>query len=327
MFRNTASAFAAAMALGVTAFTAPVAAQSFPNKQVRITVSYGGGTAPDIVARLLAEKFREAWNQQVIVEGRPGGAGFIAMEAFKRYTPDGHELALLDTGPLAINPSLFKKIPYDPERDLAPVGLVFYAPFIVTVGGGSPINSVKELIAAARANPGKTSYATPGVGTVQHLGAAQLEFASNTPMLHVPFKDMGQLLSSVATGDATWTLTTVGSSMSFVQAKKLKLLAVATKSRLATHPDLPTVEESGGPAGYDVQSWIALFAPRGTPADVIGKVNQEIQKSLQAKDVRDRLQSLGLTPAGGTPAQLGQLLSNDIRRWGEVVKRTGASAD
>ncbi len=327
MSKKSLATIAAVAIFAATIFTAPVAAQGFPSKQVRITVSYGGGTAPDIVARLMAEKFRESWGQQVLVEGRPGGAGFIAIEAFKRYAPDGHELAMLDTGPLAINPSLFKKIPYDSERDLVPVGLVFYAPFIVTVGADSPINSVRELIAAARANPGKISYATPGVGTVQHLGAAQMEFGSNSQMLHVPYKDMGQLLSSVATGDVSWTLTTVGSSMSFVQAKKLKLLAVATKTRLASHPDLPTVEESGGPAGYDVQSWIALFAPRGTPPDVVGKINQEIQKGLQQKDMRDRLQALGLTPAGGTPTQLGQLLGNDIRRWGEVVKRTGASAD
>jgi tripartite-type tricarboxylate transporter receptor subunit TctC len=316
-----------AIAVASAVLAAPSVAQTYPSKPIRIVLPYSGGTAPDIVARMVAEKFRESMGQPVTVDGRPGGNGFIAMDAIKRGTPDGYDLALIDNGPLTINPSLFKKLPYDPEHDVVPVSLIFYAPFLVTVAEGGATPTLRQLIAAARATPGKVAYGTPGVGTVQHLVAAMMEFGTGTQMVHVPFKDLGQMLTAVGTGDVAWTLTTVASSRPLVQAKKLRLLAVAAKTRLATHPDLPTVEEAGGPAGYDVRGWIALFVPRGTPGAVIARLNQEVQNMVAQKDVKERFQTFGLEAAGSTPAELAELVRSDTRRLGDIVKRTGAAAD
>lgn len=320
---------AAGLSLAAALAIAPAAAQAqaFPTKPMRIILPYPGGTGPEIIARLFGDKFRQSWGQQVVIEPRPGAAGFLAMEAIRKGSTDGHDLLIADTAQLSINSGLFKKLPYDPERDVMPVGVLAYAPFIVTVGGNSPVNSIRDLIVAAKASPGKLTFGHPGIGTVQHLGGAMFEFATGISELHVPYKDFGQLLTSVAAGDIAWTFSTIGSSRSFVQSKRVKLVAVAVKNRLPALPDVPTVAEAGGPADFEVRSWIAMFAPAGVPAEVIAKINQEVQRNLREQDLRDRLQSLGLEPGGGTPADLAQLARSDTRRWGEVIKRTGASID
>lgn len=329
--KHAAGRFNTRIALGLVLCamlaSAPAAAQSYPSKPIRIILPYPGGTGPEIIARMIGESFRAAWGQPVVVEPRPGASGFIAMEAIKKGATDGHDLLIADTAQLSINPGLYRKLPYDPEKDVVPVGNLVFAPFIFTVGVNSPIKSVSDLVSAARASQRKLNFGHPGIGTVQHLGGAMFEHATGTGMLHVPHKDFGQLLTSVAAGEIDWTFSTIGSSRSFVQSNRVRLIAVAVKNRLPGLPNVPTMAESGGPADLEVRSWIGMFAPAGVPADVVARINQEIQGALRKKETLDRLQALGLEPGGGTAAELGTLARGDRQRYGDVIRRTGASLD
>lgn len=294
---------------------------------MRIITPYPSGTGPDTVARMIGEKIAKATNHPVVVDPRPGGNGFIAAEAVRKAPPDGSELLLVDNGHVAINPSLFSKLPYDVERDFAPVSLVFRTPFFVVVSSSSPFQSVADLISAAKAKPGEISYGTPFVGSPSHLGSAALEFQTGTRMIHVPFKETSQLWTSVATGEVTWSLGTVASTRAFVQSGRLKLLAIAATQRLPTQPNIPTVSELGGPAGYEVNAWVALLAPRATPPQVVQRLNGEVVKALQDKEIVERFSALGFESTPSTPAQLADLIRVDTRKYAEVVKRVGAKAD
>lgn len=314
-------------AMGLAIFSGQLAAQTFPAQAVRIISPFPAGAGPDVVARIVGEKMNTSLKQSVIVDPRPGANGFIAAGAVKQAAPTGYDLFLADLGHLAINPSLFKKLPYDPKADFVPVGGVYRTSFFIAVGANSPYKTIKDLIAAAAANPGKLTYGSNSVGSPLHLGSAQLESATGTKMLHVPFKELSQMYSSISTGDVDWGMATIGSAGSMLRAGKLRFIAIADDARSAALPDVPTLEEAGGPKGVSTRSWVSLVAPKGTPAAVIEVLNRSLNDALKQPDVIEKMAVIGFVPLAITPQALSTLIDNDTRVYAEIVKRTGASVD
>jgi tripartite-type tricarboxylate transporter receptor subunit TctC len=307
--------------------TAAVVAQTYPSKVVKITAPYSAGAGPAVFTRVIAEKLSRAWSQQVLVDPRPGASGFIAIEAVKNAVPNGHELLVVSNAHVAINPALYKKLPYDPDRDFVPVAMFYRTPFFLTVASAGPYQNVRALIAAAKANPGTVTYGSSYVGSPSHLGSAEFEFLTGTKMIHVPFKDQSQMYVSIANGDVGWAFSTLGSALPLIQSGKIKLIAIASRERLKTQPDVPTIEEAGGPAGFEVGSWLALVAPRGTPPDVVQRINAEVNRQLVDSDVKLQLQNFGFEGAPGTPEQLAETIRIEAKKYGELVRRTGATAE
>lgn len=302
-------------------------AQAWPARPVRVVSPYSSGSGPDIFLRVVAEKLSRQWGQQVVVDARAGANGFIAIEAVKKAAPDGYEMLLAGNAHATINPNLFAKVPYDIEADFAPVAMLYRTPFYIAVAANGPYRTVGDIIAAARAEPGKLSYGTPYVGSPAHLGSVNLELLTGTRMIHVPFKDTVQIYASVGNGDVSWAFGTIGSTNPLVKTGKAKLIAVAAKSRSPGMPDVPTVAEAGGPAGLEVDAWVAILAPRRTPAEIVRKVNAEVVRLLGDADVRERLTVLGFDAYPATPEQLSEIIRTDLRRNADLVKRTGAKSE
>src|SRR5438552_13367064 len=306
---------------------APPAMAQFPSRTVRITMPHSSGVAPSIFMRLIAEKLAAAWGRQVIVENRPGASGFIAIEAVKGAPRDGHELLALANSHLTINPSLYRKLPYDPENDFVPVAMALYASFFVTVATNGPYQSVRAPIAAAKANPGAFTYSSSYVGSPSHLGAAEFEYLTGTKMVHVPYKDQSQMYIGIANGDIHWAFSTIGSALPLIKAGRIKVIAVAAKKRIASAPDVPTVEEAGGPQSFEIDSWIGLVAPRGTPAEVVRKINADVNRLMADPEVLERMKLFGFEPAAMMPDEMAAVIRADTLKNAATVRRTGATAE
>jgi tripartite-type tricarboxylate transporter receptor subunit TctC len=317
----------AALLVATVGIGTPAFAQPFPSKAVKITAPYSAGAGPATFTRVLADKLSKAWSQPVIVDPRPGGSGFIAIEAVKNAAPDGHELLVVSNSHVAINPALYKKLPYDPEKDFVPVALFYRTPFFIVVSTAGPYPTVPALIAAAKASPGTVSYGSSYVGSPSHLGSAEFEYLTGTKMIHVPFRDQSQMYVGIANGDVGWAFSTLGSALPLIQAGRIKLIAIAAKQRLKTLPDVPTVTEAGGPAGLAVDSWLGIVAPRGTPPEVVRRINAEVNRQLADPEVLQQLQTFGFEAAPGTPEQFAEAIRADAKKYGELVRRTGATAD
>lgn len=302
-------------------------AQGFPSKPVKIVSPYPNGLTPDIAVRAVAERLTRTWGQPVIVEPRPGANGFIAIGQAKKAVPDGYELLLAGQSHLSINPRLFKSVPYDPEKDFAPLSLIYRTVFFVAVKADGPYRSIPELIAAAKASQKKLSYSSPYVGSPPHLGAAEFAYLTGTQMVHVPYKEAAQVYISVANGDVDWALGSIGSTLPLTKAGKLKLLAIAAKARDPEHPDIPTVAQAGGPAGYEVDTWVSLVAPAGTPPDLVRRLSADIAAAVADPEVKERFKGIGVDPVSGTPAELAELVKRDLAAYGDIVKRTGVTAE
>ena len=313
-------------ALALAAMSGGIA-QTFPSKTVKISAPYSAGAAPAVFTRAIADKLSKAWSQPVIVDARPGASGFIAIESVKNATPDGHELLVVSNAHVAINPSLYKKLPYDPQKDFVPVAMFYHTPFFLAVAASGPYPSVRGLIGAAKANPGAVSYGSSYVGSPSHLGSAEFEFLTGTKMIHAPYKDQSQMYVGIAGGDVGWAFTTLGSALPLLQAGRLKLIAIAAPQRARSQPDVPTMSEAGGPAGMVVGSWLAIMAPRGTPPEVVRKINAEVNKALADPDIVQQLQNFGFEGTPQTPEQLGDEIRSDAKKFAELVRRTGATAD
>lgn len=322
ILRWHAVALVAAASIVTTAF-----AQPFPSKAVRLVAPYSAGAAPVTFTRVLADKLAKTWSQPVLVDPKPGGSGFLAIEAVKSAAPDGHELLVVSNAHVAINPALYKKLPYDPDQDFVPVAMFYRTPFFLIVSSSGPYQSVPALIAAAKANPGAVSYGSSYVGSPSHLGSAQFEYLTGTKMIHVPFRDQSQMYVGIANGDVGWAFSTLGSALPLIQAGRIKLLAIASRERLKTQPDVPTIGEAGGPAGLEVDSWLALVAPRGTPPEIVRRINADVNRQLADPDVLEQMQKLGFEAAQGTPEQFAEVIRADAKKYGELVRRTGATAD
>jgi tripartite-type tricarboxylate transporter receptor subunit TctC len=302
-------------------------AQGFPSRPIKIVTPYSTGIGPDLYARGLGELLQKEWGQPVVVEAKPGGNGFIAVEQVKKAAADGHELLVLANSHLTINPSLFKNVPYDPINDLTPIAGLYRAYFFVAVKSDGPYQTIKELIAGARANPGKLTYGTPYVGSPSHLGSAIFEHETGTQMIHVPFKDTLQIFTSIANGEVTWAVATASSTAPMVKAGRVKLMAVAAPKRLASHPDVPTVEEAGGPKNFEVEAWLVLLGPRGMAPDLAHKIGADVQKVLATPEMRKRTEGLGFETYQASPAEIAAKIRAELKTNAEVIKRVGAKAD
>jgi tripartite-type tricarboxylate transporter receptor subunit TctC len=305
----------------------PAQAQDFPTKPVRIITPFPVGSGPEGVVRLLADKLSRAWGKPVTVENKPGGNGFIAIDAFKRGASDGHDLIQLDNVHLSAYPHLFKKLPYDPVKDFEQLQPLFKGNFFFAVATDSKYKSVGELIADAKNKPGQLSYGSWSVGNPVHLGSALLETVTGTEMTHVIYKETSQLYTGVATGELSFALGTIGSTGALQRAGKLRYLAVAAPKRNAVYPNVPTVGESGGPAGFEVIGWTTLAAPKGLPPAVTDKIRRDIEKALAEPEFKDKFTAFGYEPFPATREQFGQFIQAESVRFADVINKSKATLD
>jgi len=320
--RFTLIALTCALASSAFAQSAPPT----PKGGVRLTSVFPGGSGPDAVARIVAEKLQAKWGQPVIVDPRPGGAGVLGINAVKGQPPTGNDLVVVDVGNLSINPLIFKKLAYDPEKDLVPVAVLYKTAFFVAVAADGPYKTLADLLAAARQGKSLT-YGSNAVGGPLHLGAARLESAIGSEMLHVPFKETSQLYSAVATGEVHWAFGSIATAGPLVRGGKLRFLAVADRARSQALPEVPTLEEAGGPKALDALTWVALMAPAGTPPAITGEINKAVNDALGQADVREKFATFGFVPSPGPVQQVVDLMQGDRARYAEVLKRVKVSID
>jgi tripartite-type tricarboxylate transporter receptor subunit TctC len=302
-----------------------VHAQSFPAKPIRLIVAFAPGGNTDVVARAIAPKLGELLGQQVVVDNRPGGGTTIGTEALARSAPDGYTLML--TGfDFTVNPSLRSKLPYDTEKDFTPIALIATYPMVLVANPALPAQSVKELIAFAKANPGRINYASAGSGSPGHLSGELLKSLAGVDLTHVPYKGSGAALADLLAGQVQLLFSGMPAVASFVQSGRLKLLAVTGTKRDPALPDVGTVQEGGVP-GYEVVSWLGFLAPAGVPRPIVDRLNREIGRALQAADVRERLASMGGELGASTPEAFGKLLRVEVSKWSRVVHGAGIKVD
>lgn len=294
---------------------------------VRILSTLPAGSGPDTVARVVAEKLQAKWGRAVVVDPRPGGAGVVAINAVKGAPPTGNDLVVVDVGNLSINPLIFKKLSYDPEKDLVPVALLYKAAFFVAVGAGSPYKTLKDLMAAASSKSKPLTYGSNAVGGPIHLGSARLEGALGVEMIHVPYKETSQLYAAVSTGEVDWAYGSIATAGPLARGGKLRFLAVADVARSPAMLGVPTLEEAGGPKGIDALTWVALMAPRGTPTATVDEINKAVNEALAQQDVKDRLSTFGFVANPGPTQQVADLIRTDRARYAEVLKRVKVSVD
>ena len=302
-------------------------AQDFPTRPVRIVTPFPVGSGPEGVVRLVADKLARMWGQAVVVENRPGGNGFIAIDAFKRGATDGHDLIQLDNVHLSAYPHLFKKLPYDPQKDFEPLLPLFKAYFFFTTAVDSKYRNVGDLIADAKAKPGKLNYGSWSVGNPVHLGSALFDTVAGIDTSHIIYKETSQLYTAVATKELDFALGTSATAGPLYRAGKLKFLAVAAPRRLPAYPDVPTVAEAGGPAGFEVSGWTAIAAPKGVPKAVADKIQRDIDKALSEPDLREKYLSFGYESFRPTRDQFNDYIRSESVRLAAIIKKANAALD
>jgi len=295
------------------------AAAPFPSKPIRIIVAYTPAGTTDILARAIGQKMTESWGQAVIIENRPGAAGNIGTELAAKATPDGHTLIMGTAGTHGINVSLYRKLGWHSLKDFAPVSLVAMVPNIMVVNNALPVKSVKELIAYAKANPGKLSYGSPGNGSTAHLSMELFKSMTGTNLVHIPYKGSAGVLADVMGGQIAVTIDNMPVYLPQVKAGKIRALAVSPAKRSAAAPELPTIAEAGVP-GYDSGAWFGLLAPAGTPKTLVDKLSTETARILKLPDVGRRISELGAEPVGSTPEAFTALIKSEIAKWARVIK-------
>ncbi len=317
----------AALAAAAAAFWphAVPAQPAYPTKPIRIIVPYTPAGTTDILARLVGQKLSEAWGQPVLIENKPGANGNIGTEAAAKAPNDGYTVVMGTVAPFGINPSLYK-LGFDPVKDFVPITLVALVPNILVVNPNLPVKSVADLIAYAKANPGKLTFGSPGNGSSAHLSGELFKSMAGVDMLHVPYKGNAGVLADLTGGQISLAIDNIPVYIEQARAGKLRALAVSTPKRSSAAPDLPTLAESGLP-GFNVSSWFGLYAPAGTPPEIIAKWNAEVARILKLPDVRERLLTLGAEPGGNTSEEFGAFTRSEIARWASVVKQSGVKVD
>jgi tripartite-type tricarboxylate transporter receptor subunit TctC len=303
----------------VAAASSPASAQSFPSKPVRYVVPFGAGASPDIVGRLLADRFTKLWGQQVFVDNRVGAAGVLGTAYVAKSPPDGHTLIQCNIASSAIAVSLYLKMPYDQVRDIAPVTRIGMTPNIITVHPSMPIKSMKQLIAYARANPNKLSYSSGLVGTSPQLSMELIKLQTKTDIVNIPYKIGFQGLTDTIAGQVPINISNFPTTVAPVQSGRLRPLAVTSATRAAQAPDVPTVQEAGIP-GYEVNSWYGVCAPAGTPAALLDRLHADINGVLRMTDVRARLDELMMGGPQTTREEFDQFIRAEIATWARVIK-------
>ncbi|MGE6496879.1 Bug family tripartite tricarboxylate transporter substrate binding protein [Cupriavidus metallidurans] len=317
---------AAVLPLLCIAASAPAGAtEAFPTKPIRLVVPFTPGGTTDILARLIAQKSGEVLGQSVIVDNRPGAGGNIGAEAVARATPDGYTLLMGTLGTQVTNQFIYARMPYDSAKDFAPVTLVANSPNVLLVNSTLPANSVGELIALAKREPGKINYASTSTGGSPHLSGELLNAVAGTTMQHVPYKGAAPAMTDLLAGQVNLMFDNLPSALAQIQAGKVKALAVTSIKRASVLPAVPTVRESGLP-GYEVNSWFGLLAPAGTPPERVRQIQQAVDKALAMPDVRKRIEQLGAEPGGEGSAAFAAEIKADTEKWSRVIKSAGIKA-
>lgn len=326
MNRRAALAHAAAALCAAATGTAH-AADPFPSKPVTLVTAFAPGSGPDAVLRLVAEKLGKAWNQRVTVENKPGGGGFIAIDAARRAAPDGHTLLQLDSEHLAALPHLYKARGFETLKTFDPVAILFRTPFFVAVPTDSKWKTMADLVADAKAQGGKLTYGSWGVGSPGHLGGEQLEMLTGAAMQHVPYREVSQLYTSVGAGDVNWSFATLPSSQGPFKAGKIRYLALAAPKRVPQMPNVPTIAEAGGPSGLDVNSFVVLVAPKGLPAEVRSKINADVRKAIAEPDIQQRFDTFAFETLDWSPQEIERQAGIKSKTYSELVKRKNISLE
>jgi len=310
----------AAAALAVACGAA--VAQPYPAKPVRLVVPFPPGGSTDLVGRIIGQQLAESTGQQFVIDNRGGAGGTIGVEHVARAAPDGYTLVLGHIGTFGSGPSLYSKLPYDPVRDFAPIGLVGGVSNLAVVHPSLPVKTVKELVALARRNPGKLNYGSAGTGSASHLQVEFFKLLTKTDIVHVPYKGTGPMVVDLVAGQTQLTITGVPGLLGQVKAGRLRPIAAASEKRLALFPDIPTGIESGLP-GFVVSTWYGPLAPAKTPAAIVTRLNGELQKMVQRREILDRFANEGIEPMSGTPEQYAAHIRSEIARWAKVIKAAG----
>ena len=304
---------------------AAAAAQTNPQRPIRVYIAFAAGGLADVVARSLTDRMAPALGQPFVLENRPGAGGNLAMEAGARAAPDGHTLVMV--GPAAaINGSLYRKLAFNPNRDLTPISLMAWGPYAMYVSATVPASTAGEFIAYAKSRPGSLNYASVGVGSGGHLTAVLFALAAGIDMTHVPYKGIQPAAPDLVSGDVQLVFNAFGPLNAFVQSGKIRLLGVTSATRLAQYPDVPTVAESGLP-GFDAVGWYMLFAPAGTPRDVLERLNAELGKAIAHRETFERVDKTGMRPIAQNLDEATRFLAAETEKWGRAVRASGASAD
>jgi len=301
-------------------------AQEFPKQPIRMIVPYAAGGLPDTMTRIIGARLGEQLGQQIVVENRGGAGGIIGAEAVARAAPDGYTLLVADVGQVAINPHLFAKLPYDPQKDLIPVSLLGTTGLFLCLNETVPSNSFRELLEYVKKNPGKLNYGSSGAGSIHHLATEALKAALHLDIVHVPYKGMGQAVPALLGGQVAMLFSALPAIESHVKAGKLRIVAVSTAKRSPQAPDVPTVAELGVP-GYDFAPEIGVLAPAGTPAPIVRKLAAELGKAVRHPDTVQRLGQLGIDAVGSSPAEYAATIRAADRRYAEIVRISGARID
>jgi tripartite-type tricarboxylate transporter receptor subunit TctC len=318
--RGSTLAFAVACTLATGAF-----AQAWPAKPIRLVVPFPAGGGTDIIAREVANKVAGS-GYTFVVDNKPGSGGNLGVDAAAKSPADGYTLVLGQTSNLAINPTLFPKLPYDPVKDLTPVSLVASAPLAIVVASDSPYKTLADVVATAKAKPGFLNYATSGNGTVAHLATESFQKSANVKLTHVPYKGAAQGATDLIGGQVQLYVSSIPTLIGHIKSGKMRAIAVTSAKRADDLPQVPTVAESGY-KGFEAVTWFGIAGPANLPKEIVAKLNADINKALQAPDLQKKLGDQGADVAGSTPEQFGKLIREDINRWGKIIKESGAKVD
>ena len=317
---------AAVLALSASGWAHAQAASAWPTKPVTIIVPFAPGGGTDIGTRIVAQKLSQMWGQSVVVDNRGGAGGNLGLELVSRARPDGYTLLTGNVGTQSINPALYKKLSYNPDTSFTPIGLFAELPFVLATTTSLAANNVRELVALAKAQPDKLTYASSGIGGSPHLSAETFKIATGTKILHVPYKGGGAAMTDLISGNVHMLFASVLETSAHIKAGKLKALAITSKERVSALPNVPTLEESGI-AGAESGSWLGLLAPAGTPAEIVNKVNRDLQQVLALPDVQQQLLAQGAVAKGGSQADFAALIAADRRKYTRIITENNLSAD
>ena len=313
-----------ALSLTVLAIS-PVAAQTYPDRPVRIIVPYAAGGGTDLVYRILSASLSEILGQQFVVENKPGGASTIGLDYVAKSKPDGYTLGVGNSA-FGANPSIIKKMPFDSEKDLVPVSLVSKLPLVLVVNPAIPARSVKELIALAKAAPGTLNYSSAGNASGNHLAAELFAYMTGTKMMHIPYKGGSPAVQSTLSGDTGILFASIPTAIQYFPSGKLIPLGVSSLQRTSTLPDVPTIAEIALP-GFEAVEWNGVFVPAGTPQSIVQTLNQAIVKALASPAVREKMSTLGADPVGSSPQEFATFIKKELTTWSKVVKEAGITSD
>jgi tripartite-type tricarboxylate transporter receptor subunit TctC len=330
---STARRLLLAAGLALCASTAALAqsppagsgAAGYPNKPIRLIVPFPPGGGNDVIARVVGQKLGERLGQTVVIENRGGSNGTIGLVALMQAAPDGYTLAVGAAGPMAVNPSLYEKLPYDPVRDFAPITNMVNFPLLLVTHPSVPVKTVKDIVDMAKAKPNALFYASPGSGNSGHLAGELFNSMAKVSTTHVPYKGQGPAVTDLLAGQVQMLYSSIPSVIGHVQQGKLNAIAVGSSQRLSSLPNVPTIGETV--PGYEAYSWVGMVAPAKTPKEIITRLNREIVEILKQKDVEDKLVSEGAIPVGDTPEQFAAYIAAEIKKWGAVVKSANIKAD